>query len=142
MSMRLLLCTLCVGVLGFLAAGCTPRATYTGPKNDSFTGRLVHNGEPVSFPPGETVWLYLIFHDKGRPFNIRIDPDGKFKIGWMPIGKYSVSLQREMKVDVGVAQVGQVRIRGQGQGGYALPDLVIEDGKTDYTIELGKDWKP
>src|SRR5260370_42692501 len=109
--MRFLLPAVSAVVLGLCAAGCTPRATYEGPKINAFTGRLVHKGEPVSFPPGETVIMNLIFHDKGRPFGIPIQSDGTFKIGWMPIGKYSASLQRDMKIDVGVAQVGQVRVR-------------------------------
>jgi hypothetical protein len=140
--MRLASKALALATFGFLVVGCTPRATFEGPKVNSFTGRLVHNGQPVSFPAGDKVELNLIFHEKGRPFNVPIQPDGTFKIGWMPIGTYSASLLREMTVDVGVPQVGHVRRRNQQGGGYPLPDLVIEDGKTDYTIELGPNWKP
>src|SRR5271165_6788742 len=99
--MRLLFTALFAMAMGLISAGCTPRATYDGPTVREFTGRLTHNGEPVSFPAGEEVILNLIFHDGGRPFGIPIKADGTFKIGWMPIGKYSAALQRDAHIDAG-----------------------------------------
>ena len=118
--------------------GCA-RKTYDGPTVDAFTGRLVHDGQPVSFPADEKVMLQL-FHEKGRPFGIPIQPDGSFKIGWMPIGKYTAMLQRSGKG--AVASPGGPIAMGLG-GAYTVPNgLTIEAGKTEYTIELGKEWKP
>ena len=60
---------------------------------DAFNGKLTHDGKPVSFPAGEDVSL-KVFHEKGTSFGIPIKEDGTFKIGWMPIGKYSGMLNR------------------------------------------------
>lgn len=121
---------LAVGLI-VAALGCGERvATYDGPKVNQFTGQLVHNGQRVSFPASETVQLKVI-HDKGTSYNIPIAADGSFTIGWMPIGKYVAQLLRNAT---------------NGKGGaapYGVPDgLTIVDGKTDYTIELGKGYKP
>jgi hypothetical protein len=111
------------------AVGCGPRKTYDGPTVDAFTGRLTHVGKPVTFPEGEVVRVWL-FHEKGQSFGIPIQTDGSFKIGWMPIGKYSAILHRETK-------------KTRGPSRYTIPGgLKIEDGKTEYAIELGKGWKP
>lgn len=116
--------------LGLTAVGCGPKISYDGPTVDKFHGRVAHEGKPVSFPAGEQVFVEL-FHEKAQSFKIPIESDGTFKIGWMPIGKYSATL-----------------IRG-GSGAKAGPNrynipggLTIVDGQTDYTIELGKGWKP
>jgi hypothetical protein len=118
-------------VLAALATGCSePRSTqYDGPKVDAFTGRLVHNGKPVSFPGGEQVTM-RIFHEKSSSFGIPIQSDGTFKIGWMLIGKYSAVIERPPE---------------GGKGGprkYNVPGgFKVEEGKTDYTIELGPGWQ-
>jgi len=124
---RFLLLTI---ALAAVTTGCGPRKPFDGPTVDAFNGRLIHDGKPVSFPAEETVQLKL-FHEKGESFGIPIEPDGSFKIGWMPIGKYSANL---------------VRMRA-GPGGppknYTVPGgLTIEDGKTEYVVELGKAWRP
>ncbi len=115
--------------LGLGVVGCRSKS-FDGPTVDAFNGRVVHNGERVSFPEGEEVTLKL-FHEKGQSFGIPLKADGSFKIGWMPIGKYGVMLNRNPK---------------NGKGAptrYTVPDgLTIADGKTDYTIELGKGWTP
>ncbi len=116
--------------LGLLAAGCENRSTYNGPKVDSFTGRVVKEGKPVSFPPGESVQLKLI-HDQAKSFGIPLDPDGAFKIGWMPIGKYSAILIRQKDGAKGGPNMYNVR------GGFE-----IVEGKTEYVVELGREWKP
>ena len=80
--------------LVLLVVSCEKRQTYDGPRVDSFSGRVVKDGKPVSFPSDESVQLKLI-HDKAKSFGIPIASDGSFKIGWMPTGKYSVMLIRE-----------------------------------------------
>jgi hypothetical protein len=63
---------------------------------------------------------------------IPIQRDGSFKIGWMPIGKYSATLLRSNKEG-----------RGPPEKRHNIPGgLMIEDGKTEYTIELGKGFQP
>jgi hypothetical protein len=51
----------------------------------------------------------------------------------MPIGKYSMMLERTPKT----AGKGPTKSRYSVPGG-----LTIEEGKKDYVIELGKDFKP
>lgn len=115
--------------LGLVGAGCGPRKAFDGPTVDAFTGRVTHNGQPVSLPEGQA--QLALFHEKGQSFNIPLQPDGSFKIGWMPIGKYSAMLNRPPKGAKGAPT------RYQVPGG-----LEIQDGKTDYTVELGKGYKP
>jgi hypothetical protein len=116
--------------LGLLAAGCGEKK-FDGPTVDAFTGRVVKDGKPVSFPAGESVELKVIFQEKAQSFGIPLQPDGSFKIGWMPIGKYSAIL---------------IRKKEGGRGGpnmYNVPGgFEIVSGKTDYQVELGKNWKP
>jgi hypothetical protein len=109
-----------------VSAGCRPaEKKYEGPTVPAFTGRLTHKGEPVSFPGEGRVVLQLVFEKGKGPMGVRIQPDdGTFKIGLMPIGKYSMTL-----------------IRGRNR--YNIPgELTIEEGKTEYEIELGEKWKP
>jgi hypothetical protein len=116
--------------LGLLAVGCGSSKSFDGPTVDSFTGRVVKDGKPVSFPAGESVQLKLI-HEKAQSFGIPLGTDGSFKIGWMPIGKYSAIL---------------IRQKEGGKGGpnmYNVPGgFEIKDGTTEYEVELGKNWKP
>jgi hypothetical protein len=116
--------------LGLAVAGCGPRKSFDGPTVDAFTGRVTHLGKPVTVPENEKVSLTL-FHEKAQSFIIPVQPDGSFQIGWMPIGKYSVLLNRESTKDRAPPRKSSVH------GG-----LTIEAGKTDYTIELGKAWQP
>jgi len=109
-----------------VSAGCRPaERKYEGPTVPAFTGRLTHKGEPVSFPGEGRVVLQLMFEKGKGPMGVRIQPDdGTFKVGSMAIGKYSMTL-----------------IRGNNM--YNIPDvLTIEEGKTEYEIELGKKWNP
>jgi hypothetical protein len=126
--MRYLMTAALTAALGFLATGCGS-GKFDGPTVDAFTGKLVKDGKPVTFPAGENVELKVI-HEKAQSFGIPISPDGSFKIGWMPIGKYSAML---------------IRTKDGGKGGpnmYNVPNgFEISDGKTDYDIELGKNWK-
>ncbi len=119
--------------LGLAAGGCGPSKPFDGPTVDAFNGRLVQGGQPVAFPADEKVQLKL-FHEKGESFNIPVNADGTFKIGWMPIGKYSAALTREAAVP------GK---KGVAPSRYSVPGgLTVEAGKTEYQVELGKDWKP
>jgi hypothetical protein len=126
--MRVSLTLIIVSIVGVSLGGCKQKE-FDGPIVKSFTGRS-HEGNPVSFPADEKVRLEL-FHESAQSFIIPIQEDGSFTIGWMPIGKYSATLTR----DKSGAKASRSR--------YSVPDgLRIEDGKTEYTIELGKDWKP
>lgn len=115
--------------IGWLTTGCAEKK-FDGPTVDAFTGRVVGAGKAVSFPAGESVQLKVI-HEKAQSFGIPLQQDGSFKIGWMPIGKYSAIL---------------IRQKEGGKGGpsmYNVPGgFEIVDGKTEYEIELGKNWKP
>lgn len=127
--MRYATTALLAAALGLLTVGCGEKRSFEGPTVDAFTGRLTHEGKSVSFAAGESVQLKVI-HEKAQSFGIPLQSDGSFKIGWMPIGKYSAVL---------------IRQRG-GKGGpsmYNVPGgFEIVAGKTDYEIELGKGWKP
>jgi hypothetical protein len=112
------------------AVGCNSHKEFDGPTVDAFTGRLTHDGKPVAFPADERVLLEL-FHEKAQSFKIPIEPDGTFKIGWMPIGKYSATLIRE-----------RPGAKGGVPARHPVPNgLTIEAGQTEYTIELGKGFK-
>jgi hypothetical protein len=116
--------------LGLLAVGCS-RKPFDGPTVDSFTGRIVRDGKPMTLPADKVVGMKLIFEERGRQFNIPLEPDGTFKIGWMPIGKYTVMMVSSRK-----------GVKG-GPSMYSVPGgMTIEAGKTQYTIDVGKTWEP
>jgi hypothetical protein len=119
--------------LGPAVFGCTKnRGGYEGPTVDAFHGKVTHNGNPVKFAEDEEVQL-SVFHEKGQQFGIPLKADGTFEIGWMPTGKYSVMLER----------IAQNPAKGATKTRYSVPDgLTIEEGKKDYVIELGKNFKP
>jgi hypothetical protein len=125
----------CVVFLGVLlaAAGCD--GPYKEPTIDNFDGRLVHKGEPVSFPEGEVVRLQLVFHKNGERFGVPIKPDGTFDIGWMPIGSYSATLERRGGESSGARSAPERR--HEVKGGFT-----VVEGQTEYEIELGDDYAP
>jgi hypothetical protein len=126
--MRLVSRIVLAAALALAVAGCSRR--FPGPTVGAFTGRVTYNGQPVSFPEGEKASL-KVFHEKGQSFGIPLKPDGSFRVGWMPVGKYSVLLNRDPKDGRGAP----VR--------YNVPDgLTIKEGQTEYSIELGKARKP
>jgi hypothetical protein len=126
-----LVLTFCLGLAVF---GCTNnKGGYEGPTVDAFHGKVTHNDKPVQFAENEEVVL-RVYHESGRQFGIPLKADGTFEIGWMPIGKYSMMLERTTE---------DPSKKGPQKTMYNVPDsLTIEDGKKDYVIELGKDFKP
>jgi hypothetical protein len=116
--------------LAVLVSGCGSKS-FDGPTVDAFTGRVVKDGKPVTLPADETVQIKVIHEKTAKSFGIPLAGDGTFKIGWMPIGKYSAILVREKQNAKGGPNMYNV------PGGFS-----IEDGKTEYEIELGKNWKP
>src|SRR5437868_6180667 len=118
-----------VVTLALSAAGCGQKKPFDGPTVDSFGGKLTAVGQPVSFQPGQDVTLQL-FHEKGQSFGVPVRPDGSFQIGWMPTGRYAAMLIRKANGPKA------------GSGKYNVPGgLTVEDGKAQYTIDLGKGWK-
>lgn len=110
--------------------GCTMSKPFDGPTVDKFNGRVVSDGKPVTFGADEKVQLKL-FHEKGESFGIPLQSDGSFKIGWMPIGKYTATLIRD-RADSG---------KKGGQVNHNVPGgLTIAEGQTEYVVELGKGW--
>ena len=115
-----------------LIAGCE-RRSFDGPTVDAFNGRLVSDGKPVSFDADEEVRLKLIHKDSAERFNVPVKVDGSFQIGWMPIGDYLCSLSRKKAMP---EKPGQFESAGKGIPG----GLRIEDGKTEYEIDVGEDF--
>jgi hypothetical protein len=126
-----LVLTFCLGLAVF---GCSNgKGGYVGPTVDAFHGKVTHNGNPVTFAENEEVQLTL-YHEKGQQFGIPLKVDGTFEIGWMPTGKYAIMLERTTP---------NPAKKGPQMSRYNVPDgLTIEEGKKDYVIELGKDFKP
>jgi len=124
-----LVLTFCLGLAVF---GCTNnKGGYEGPTVDAFHGKVTHNGNPVKFAEKEA--QLKLFHEKGQQFGVPLKTDGTFEIGWMPIGKYAVMLER----------MAQTAGKGPPKTMYSVPDnLTIEEGKKDYVIELGNGFKP
>jgi hypothetical protein len=132
MCINRLVLTFCLVLAVF---GCSDKkGGYDGPTVDAFHGKVTHNGKPVTFAENEEVQLRL-YHETGRQFGVPLKTDGSFEIGWMPIGKYAMMLERTSQ---------NPAKKGPQKTMYNVPDsLNIEAGKTTgYTIELGKDWKP
>ena len=114
-------------------AGCGKRERFDGPTVDAFHGQLMRGGKPVSFSPDEVVKLNLIHKASSERFGVPIKPDGSFEIGWMPIGDYMCSLERKK---------GGLENQGGRFNAESTPvpgGLQIEEGKTDYQIEVGED---
>ena len=125
-----LVLTFCLGLAVF---GCIDkRGGYEGPTVDAFHGKVTHNGNPVQFAENEA--QLTLYHEKGQQFGIPLKADGTFEIGWMPIGKYAVMLERTAQTPM---------TKGPPKTMYNVPDgLTIEEGKTDYVIELGNGFQP
>jgi hypothetical protein len=140
--MRVLLSAFAIAGMVLASAGCQPRPGpnkyYNGPTVPAFSGQVVQDGKPVTFPEYEEVRIRCTLTEGegiGKSFGVPIKPDGTFSIGWMPMGKMALRLDRALK--------SHVKAMGPPQR-YVIPDgLTIEEGKTTgYTIELGKEWHP
>ena len=107
--------------LGLVVVGCSQKP-FPGKTVDKFVGKLTHNGNPVSFPAEQAVEM-KVFHDSGQQFGIPIKEDGTFVIGWMPVGKYAVMLERRTGA----------KTKGPGMSRYSVPDLVL----LGYTVSPG-----
>jgi hypothetical protein len=138
--MRVLLSLILIAGLAWTAVGCGygPKPYYDGPKVPAFAGQVVQNGKPVTFPEDEEVRVQCTVIEGegiGKSFGVPINPDGTFSIGWMPLGKMTLRLERAPK--------DPAKTKGGPPSRYSIPSgLTTEQGKTTgYTIELGKDWK-
>ena len=89
-------------------------------------------GKAVSFSEDEVVKMLLIHKDSAERFTVRIETDGSFDIGWMPIGEYLCSVDRQ-KVVAGESWRQPPSNFRPVPGG-----LKIEERKTEYEIEVGK----
>ena len=116
-------------------AGCGERVSQMpGPTVNKFTGKLLVDGKQTSFKEGDVVVLKLT-HSSAQSFGVPIKNDGTFTVGEMPIGKYSGT----MEIKVGNADPAK---RGGAPLKISVPDgFEIKDGQTEYTVELGKNFK-
>jgi hypothetical protein len=132
--MRTLCAVTLLAALTLATAGCSNRSPIGAPSGktvDAFTGRITHNGQPVTLPADSGIQLSLKQHGTAWGCNIPLAADGTFKIGIMPVGKYSVIFEKPNPA-----------AKGAPGTKYTVPEVLsIEEGKTDYTIELGKNWK-
>jgi hypothetical protein len=113
--------------------GCDPPKVkeYDGPTVPKFVGKILHEGKPVTFSDDEIPSLQLMFQKTRRPWGVPLKQDGTFDLGWMPIGKYVVVLERREKANP------------RNNNKYLVDqNFEISEGKTEYVFELGKDWKP
>lgn len=125
--MRLRFCAVLMLALTATAFGCNSRE-YSGPTVEKFTGTVTHNGKQITLKPEERLTIQMR-HESGQTFGIPIQPNGTFEIGWMPLGHYDLIAEKHKD--------GQ---RG-GPSKTGVGSFQVMNGKTDYTIELGKSWK-
>jgi hypothetical protein len=130
--MRLQLSILLLCFSGLIVAGCAEQSAikFVGPTVDTFSGKLVHDGKPVTF--AEEGVIVQVMTPQGARFGIPIAADGSFQVGKMQTGQYSAILERTKKGAKGSTIPNMYNI----PGGFK-----IEEGKSDYSIELGKGWK-
>src|SRR5262249_37839239 len=93
-SMRVLLTSIVIAGMLLTSGGCRSRAVphagpkkyYEGPTVPAFSGQVVQDGEPVTFPEDEVVivkFTVIEGDSMGKTFGVPIKPDGTFNIGWM-----------------------------------------------------------
>jgi hypothetical protein len=117
-----------------IACGCdnSRRGAYKGETVDAFNGRVTAGGQPVNFPSDERIVLRIYHQGSAQMWGIPLQADGTFKIGWMPTGKYTSVLERASKSSKG----GRTNLQ-------PIPGTFdIVQGQTEYTIDLGKGFKP
>jgi len=113
--------------------GCGPGPVRPEEITEAFIGAVVQDGKPITLPDGAR--LDLIHDETYSKFGIPLKQDGSFEIGWMPTGKYSAELLWLKGATKDNSSVSQ--------GRYNVPNgLTIEKDKTQYEINLGKEWKP
>jgi hypothetical protein len=117
-----------------LSGGCGSNKGFDGPTVDAFIGKVAKDGTPISIPEGERVVVRLIHHGSAQQFGVRIAEDATFEIGWMPIGKYSVTLERPQKDD-------GPRIKTRMSQIHVKQPFEIVEGQTEYNLELGDAWQ-
>jgi hypothetical protein len=138
--MRVLFGSILMAGLVWTAVGCSygPKPYYSGPKVSSFSGQVLQDGKPIALPEDEEVVVqFRVLEGEaiGKEFGVPLKSDGTFSIGWMPLGKMAMKMERTPK-DPAKRSPGPPRA-------YSIPGtLATEQGKTSgYTIELGKNWK-
>ena len=131
--MRSLLATI---LITLFLSGCQGRYEFEGPKVDNFDGQLTTGESPVEFEEGQKVVLRMVFLEDGQSFGIPIKSDGSFDIGWMPIGKYSAILEYD-KANKSSKGASSRVIRHNVPEGFE-----VVEGQTQYTIDLGTNFKP
>jgi hypothetical protein len=125
--MRVLQFAVLFAAMAATAFGCNSRE-YSGPTVEKFTGTVTHNGKQITLKPEERLTIQMR-HESGQTFGIPIQPDGTFEIGWMPLGHYDLIAERYKD-----GQRGGPSKTGAGT-------FQVMNGKTEYTIELGKSGK-
>jgi hypothetical protein len=128
--MRLRACALLLAVLVLPATGCGKDKEFDCPVVEKFVGKVTKDGEPFTFPASEQLVIEAK-HESRLTFGIPINPDGTFEIGWMPLGNYILFAEYH--------KPGQ---KGRSNKATIPGGLQVMEGKTDYVIELGKNWKP
>jgi hypothetical protein len=128
--MRSLACTLLLATLVLPALGCGKDKEFDGPVVDKFVGKVVKDGKPFTIPGSDQLSIEAK-HESHQTFGIPIKPDGTFEIGWMPLGNYVLFAEYH--------KAGQ---KGRSNKATIPGGLQVMQGKTDYVIELGKNWKP
>ena len=113
-----------------IVVGCQRRG-FDGPTVDAFQGHVLSQGKPVRFAADERAKLILIHKGSSDRFNIPLEADGTFTIGWMPTGEYLGSL------DISKGDPAKPWEIGSNQK-QIPPGFRIEDGRTEYEIEVGK----
>jgi hypothetical protein len=128
-------------IAGLTAVGCE-NSSADIPKVEGFTGRLVASGKPVQFAADEQVEIQF-FTEKGQQLQMPIKSDGSFEMNSVPVGKHSVKLAR---VKNGTAKAGNdpsKKVAPRVPTIQMLADKIeVKEGQKEYTIELGKNFKP
>jgi hypothetical protein len=135
--MRIVSVFLLLSPIVLAATGCggEPKGgfTYDGKYLDSFSGQLVQDGKPITVPEGTSLQM-MREGDGTMSFNVIPKTDGSFSGGKVALGYYKPCLDLPKKS----GPKGQ----GAGSGKFFLPgEVILEEGKTNYTIDVGKDWK-
>jgi hypothetical protein len=129
--MRLLGFVLLVSAMFIVTFGCGNKE-FSGPKVDKFTGKVTAGGKQITIPADYEVTINLQMDGvPGKSFGIPVKPDGTWQITWMPTGAYIVTVEKtNLKATKGAPDK------------RVVPEKFnVEAGKTEYSIDLGKNWK-